>query len=164
MPKGTIKMLSERGYGFIKGEGEEDLFFHRNNLLGVEFASLRVGQEVVFEKGQGRDGRPQAVNVRLADIRVENSDEGGDGGVGSQHPYAIVTKEKKYPLWSNTMSNYYLGENKEYDRNYFNTLKMWFMSKVCPKCGRKLKRNMDKEKEQFEQMKKIYDSTPSWYR
>jgi cold shock CspA family protein len=56
----------ERGFGFIKTEQEEDLFFHRNDLEGVEFASLSEGQEVEFEKGQGRDGRPQAVKVRLA--------------------------------------------------------------------------------------------------
>jgi len=55
----------DRGYGFIKTEQEEDLFFHRNDIEGVEFASLREGQEVEFEKGQGRDGRPQAVKVRL---------------------------------------------------------------------------------------------------
>ena len=66
MPKGTIRRLMDRGYGFIKGEGEEDLFFHRNDIEGVEFASLSEGQEVEFEKGQGRDGRPQAVKVRLA--------------------------------------------------------------------------------------------------
>ena len=65
MTKGTIRRLMERGYGFIKGEGEEDLFFHRNDLQGVEFGSLREGQEVEFEVGQGRDGRKQAVNVRL---------------------------------------------------------------------------------------------------
>jgi len=66
MPKGTIRRLMERGYGFIKTEQEEDLFFHRNDIEGVEFASLSEGQEVEFEKGQGRDGRPQAVKVRLA--------------------------------------------------------------------------------------------------
>ena len=70
----------DRGYGFIKGEGEEDLFFHLNNLQGVEFTALREGQEVLFEKGQGRDGRPQAVNVRLAEIQVD--DDSGDGGDG----------------------------------------------------------------------------------
>ncbi len=68
----------DRGYGFIKGDGEEDLFFHRNDIEGVEFNSLREGQEVEFEKGQGRDGRPQAVKVRLAETQVEN-DSGGDG-------------------------------------------------------------------------------------
>jgi CspA family cold shock protein len=66
MPKGTIKVLMDRGYGFIKTEEEEDFFFHRNNIEGVEFASLREGQEVEFETGQGRDGRSQAVKVRLA--------------------------------------------------------------------------------------------------
>ena len=55
MDKGTIKKLMERGYGFIKTEQEEEVFFHRNDLEGVE-----------FEKGQGRDGRPAAVKVRLA--------------------------------------------------------------------------------------------------
>jgi len=55
----------DRGYGFIKTEQEEDLFFHRNDIEGVEFNNLSEGQEVEFEKGQGRDGRPQAVKVKL---------------------------------------------------------------------------------------------------
>jgi len=66
MPKGTIRRLMDRGYGFIKTEQEEDIFFHRNDIEGVEFADLSEGQEVEFEKGQGRDGRPQAVKVKLA--------------------------------------------------------------------------------------------------
>ena len=65
MPKGTIRRLMDRGYGFIKTEEEEDIFFHRNDIEGVEFSSLREGQEVEFEKGKGRDGRPQAVKVKL---------------------------------------------------------------------------------------------------
>jgi len=56
----------DRGFGFINAEGEEDLFFHSNSLEGVEFSSLSEGQEVEFEKGQGRDGRPAAVKVSLA--------------------------------------------------------------------------------------------------
>ncbi len=66
MTKGTIKKLMDRGFGFITAGEEEDLFFHSNNLKGVEFNSLSEGPEVEFEKGQGRDGRPAAVNVRLA--------------------------------------------------------------------------------------------------
>jgi len=66
MPKGTIATLTDRGFGFIKAECETDLFFHRSELEGVEFSSLREGQEVEFEKGQGRDGRPSATKVRLA--------------------------------------------------------------------------------------------------
>ena len=66
MPKGTIRRLMDRGFGFIKTEDETDLFFHRNDIEGVEFNSLNEGQEVEFERGQGRDGRPATVKVRLA--------------------------------------------------------------------------------------------------
>ena len=66
MPNGTIRRLTDRGYGFIKTEQGEDLFFHRNELRGVDYNSLREGQEVEFEVGRGRDGRSQAVRVRLA--------------------------------------------------------------------------------------------------
>ncbi len=81
MPKGTIIQLINRGFGFIKTEDETDLFFHRNELEGVEFSSLSEGQEVEFEKGQGRDGRPAAVKVKLAETQVEDAggdDQGGD--------------------------------------------------------------------------------------
>ncbi len=78
MTKGKIARLMDRGFGFIKPEEGEDLFFHRNELEGVEFNNLSEGQEVEFEKGQGRDGRPAAVKVRLAGTQVE--DAGGDSG------------------------------------------------------------------------------------
>jgi len=71
MPKGTIIRITDRGYGFIKSEGEEDLFFHRNEVEGGEFSSLREGQEVEFEASQGRDGRPQAVKVRIVQPKSE---------------------------------------------------------------------------------------------
>ena len=48
-----------------------DLFFHRGQLEGVEFANLREGQEVEFEMSRGRDGRSQAVRVRLAQPKGE---------------------------------------------------------------------------------------------
>ncbi len=78
MPKGTIKLLMNRGYGFIQTEDGTDLFFHRNELEGVEFSSLSEGQEVEFEKGQGRDGRPAAVKVKLAETQA--GDAVGDSG------------------------------------------------------------------------------------
>ena len=81
MPKGTIRRLIDRGFGFIKTDDETDIFFHRNNLEGVDFGGLSEGQEVEFEKGQGRDGRPEAVKVRLTRTPVE--DDGGDKGEGN---------------------------------------------------------------------------------
>ncbi len=77
MPKGTIRRLTDRGFGFIKTEDETDLFFHRNDIEGVEFNSLSEGQEVEFEKSQGRDGRPRAVKVRLTETQA--GDDSGDG-------------------------------------------------------------------------------------
>ncbi len=86
MAKGTIRRLMDRGYGFIKTDQEEDLFFHSNDVEGVEFNSLNEGQEVEFEKGQGQDGRPKAVKVKLAEAQAETQvedsgdDKGGDDG------------------------------------------------------------------------------------
>ena len=63
MQTGTIKTLTEKGFGFIAREGEtKDLFFHSNDLSGVSFAELKVGDAVTFEVVQGQKG-PNAKNV-----------------------------------------------------------------------------------------------------
>ena len=50
MPKGTIRrLITDRGFGFIKGDRGEDLFFHRSEVQGVDYSSLREGQQVEFE-------------------------------------------------------------------------------------------------------------------
>jgi len=72
MPKGTIRrLITDRGFGFIRTEPGQDLFFHRNELQGVDYNSLREGQQVEFEVGQGRNGRDQAVRVRLPQPKGE---------------------------------------------------------------------------------------------
>ena len=70
MPKGTIRQVIDRGFGFIKTEEGKELFFHRNEIEGLEFSSLKVGQEVEFEIGQDKKGRPQAVKVRLTETQA----------------------------------------------------------------------------------------------
>jgi len=71
MPKGTIaRLIADRGFGFIRAERGEDFFFHRSELQGVDYISLREGQQVEFEIGKGRDGRPQAVKVRFIDTQA----------------------------------------------------------------------------------------------
>ena len=48
--QGTIKKLTDKHFGFIGQEGEEkDLFFHANELVGVDFADLNEGDTVSFE-------------------------------------------------------------------------------------------------------------------
>jgi cold shock protein len=61
--EGTIKNLTDKGFGFIAVDGEEkDLFFHRNELQGVSYEELKTGDRVSFEKGDSPKG-PNAVNV-----------------------------------------------------------------------------------------------------
>lgn len=63
---GTIKTLTDRGFGFISREGEQkDLFFHSKDLQGVTFDELKVGDTLTFEVAQGEKG-PSAVNVSRA--------------------------------------------------------------------------------------------------
>jgi CspA family cold shock protein len=60
---GTVKWFNEvRDYGFIAREGQPDVFVHYSNIQGNGFKTLREGQEVEFEVGQGQKG-PQALNV-----------------------------------------------------------------------------------------------------
>ena len=65
MPEGTIKRLTDKGYGFITMGGSKNLFFHSKNVQGASFDELYEGQKVTFTEGQGPKG-PQADNVRPA--------------------------------------------------------------------------------------------------
>ena len=66
MEEGTIARLADRGFGFIKREGEEkDLFFHSNDLKNVEFNDLKEGDKVTFEVAESEKG-PKATNVSRA--------------------------------------------------------------------------------------------------
>lgn len=61
--KGTIKRLTDRGFGFITyDDSDKDLFFHSNELKGVEFNALKEGDKVTFEVTESPKG-PAATNV-----------------------------------------------------------------------------------------------------
>ena len=63
MQEGTIARLTDRGFGFIKVDGQEkDLFFHSNELVNVKFDELREGDKVTFEVAQSPKG-PNAAKV-----------------------------------------------------------------------------------------------------
>lgn len=63
MKNGTVKWFnSEKGFGFISVEGEDDVFVHFSAIEGDGFKTLEEGQEVEFGIVQGEKG-PQAVNV-----------------------------------------------------------------------------------------------------
>ncbi len=63
MSQGTIKKLTDKGFGFIEGE-RGDIFFHHSSVIEGSFESLREGQQVEYEEGRGPKG-PRAENVRV---------------------------------------------------------------------------------------------------
>jgi CspA family cold shock protein len=65
MSEGTIKRLTDKGFGFIDVGSEKDLFFHSSSLEGVSYDELQEGQRVSFTEGRGPKG-PCAENVTLA--------------------------------------------------------------------------------------------------
>ena len=70
---GTVKWFSdEKGFGFVvPDEGGKDVFVHRSNVQEIG-QTLREGQKVEYDIGEGRKG-PEATNVRSA------ADDGGEG-------------------------------------------------------------------------------------
>ena len=64
MAEGSIKRLTDKGFGFIETTSGKDLFFHSSALDGVSFESLRVGQRVQFTEGMGPKG-PRAEVVKV---------------------------------------------------------------------------------------------------
>jgi len=66
MPTGTIKTLTDRGFGFIKVEGEEkDLFFHSKELVGVTFEELQTNDTVEFEIIETEKGKAAVKVTRV---------------------------------------------------------------------------------------------------
>lgn len=63
MPEGTIKRLTDKGFGFIATGKGQDLFFHSSNVEG-DYDALREGQKVSFTEGRGPKG-PRAENVKV---------------------------------------------------------------------------------------------------
>ena len=64
MAEGTIKRLTDKGFGFIETGSGKDLFFHMSAVEGVRFEDLKQGQRVSFNEGQGPKG-PRAENVSV---------------------------------------------------------------------------------------------------
>ena len=63
MQQGTVAKKTDKGFGFIKREGQEkDLFFHSNELQNISFDELQEGDAVTFEVGDSPKG-PNATGV-----------------------------------------------------------------------------------------------------
>jgi CspA family cold shock protein len=64
MAEGTIKRITDRGFGFIENGTEQDMFFHSSSVEDARFEDLREGQRVSYDIGKGPKG-PRAENVRM---------------------------------------------------------------------------------------------------
>jgi CspA family cold shock protein len=71
MQKGVIGRLAKyRGFGFIKVNGVQNLFFHRGDVRDAAFDLLREGQSVEFEVSIGPRGlRATGVKVIRRDFK-----------------------------------------------------------------------------------------------
>jgi len=64
--QGIIKKLTDKNFGFISpDDGGKDLFFHANELDGVNFSDLREGDAVTFNVGDTPKGQA-AMQVKKA--------------------------------------------------------------------------------------------------
>lgn len=63
MNKGTVKWFNnEKGFGFITGEDNKDLFVHQSSIQVEGFRSLEEGESVSFDIETDKRGS-KAVNV-----------------------------------------------------------------------------------------------------
>ena len=62
MSQGTIKKLTDKGFGFIQGE-QGDIFFHSSSVENASYDSLYEGQSVSYNEGMGPKGK-RAENVQ----------------------------------------------------------------------------------------------------
>ena len=59
---GTIKRITDKGFGFIAAPDGTEYFFHQSACTSTPFDSMREGENVTFTVGQGPKG-PRAENV-----------------------------------------------------------------------------------------------------
>lgn len=70
---GVISKLME-DYGFLSTIEGRELYFHKNSVVGDDFADLREGMGVNYMEEAGDEG-PQASTVRVVDHRGRNGDQ-----------------------------------------------------------------------------------------
>ncbi len=67
MASGTIvRLLTDKGFGFISDEAGVEHFFHQSGVQDAVFASLQEGQRVEFTVEESTKG-PRACDVRVTE-------------------------------------------------------------------------------------------------
>ena len=61
------RLVGDRGFGFIRDQRGQDVFFHATSVEGAAFDELHQGQRVEFERESDTRGRGErAAHVRPA--------------------------------------------------------------------------------------------------
>ncbi len=64
-PRGVVaSWFPDRGYGFIRSEGDRELYFHERSVANQDRSGIALGAQVEFEIEEGEKG-PQASRVAL---------------------------------------------------------------------------------------------------
>ena len=64
--RGTVKMVADKGFGFVSPEdGSADVFFHASNLKDLSFDDVKIGTIVTFDIIDGDKGL-KATSIELA--------------------------------------------------------------------------------------------------
>lgn len=68
MATGTVKTVTDKGFGFITQDGaDKDVFYHETILTGeLADRKLRAGDKVKFEVEQSEKG-PRAIEIELVE-------------------------------------------------------------------------------------------------
>jgi CspA family cold shock protein len=59
------KIIPDRGFGFVRGDDGNEVFFHRTELTAVDFDTLQEGEPVTFDIVESPKG-PRARNLQKA--------------------------------------------------------------------------------------------------
>ena len=70
MQQGTIKKLTDKGFGFIKTAGPKDLFFHSKALQGVDSLLSIVQMPAGVPVATMAIGRAGAINAALLAVSI----------------------------------------------------------------------------------------------
>jgi CspA family cold shock protein len=68
MATGTVKTVTDRGFGFISKDGsDKDIFYHEKSLEGdLAIRKLKVGDKVTFDVAETPKGQ-NATNIKLVE-------------------------------------------------------------------------------------------------
>jgi len=73
MPKGKVKWFDpKKGYGFIVGDEEQDVFVHYTSIVGEGFRALKDGETVDYELVESEKGL-QAQNVVRGEAQAQGT-------------------------------------------------------------------------------------------